>query len=169
MFNLSTSNETKTKLLSTLKEKNMTMSPEQPVCTTVLYQHAVDEGKETVFWIPTPIGDGIGEDKWNKSMRDSFDSDTYTNPYLARNSAVTYHGLEHIQRAGLQKHSKHGVFHTLGTEQRTGGRIAITSRVSHSDSCDKLSKFLSKECNRDKFNQIIDPYDEETVKYSVKW
>lgn len=93
------------------------MTPSQPVVTTVLYQKPEDDsGKETCFWIPTGH-----DDDWNKSFlsKNNF-SDTYENMYLGRNQVCTTHGMVHIQKAGIQSHSKHGVFHSLGTDSRKG-------------------------------------------------
>ena len=36
--------------VSNLPNKNLTMAPLQPVCTTILYQRLDDSGKETVYW-----------------------------------------------------------------------------------------------------------------------
>ena len=77
---------------SDLYAKNITMTPYQPVCTTVFYQEVEDSGKETCLWIPT----------------DNYDNNTYENPYKARNALETTHGMCHVQRAGLQAKAKVG-------------------------------------------------------------
>ena len=105
-----------------IEGKNVTMTDEQPVCTTVLYQQKADAGKETVYWIPN------GK-KYDKS---------YDNNYLALCNLETRHGTEHVQCSGLQSISKHAVLHTANTRQRTGARVNITSRVSHLDAAERV-------------------------------
>ena len=38
---------------------------------------------------------------------------------------------QHVQRAGLQRHAQHGIFHApLNEESRRGYRVAITARIT---------------------------------------
>ena len=92
-----------------LKGKNAPLLPEQPVVTTVLYENIQeDSGKECVFWKPifnfTPRSSS-STDSDNTSKRNE-------GLYLAARACPTQHGQMHIQRAGLQKDTLHGIFHT---------------------------------------------------------
>ena len=113
---------------SDLLAKDVTMVPEQAVCTTVLYeQPEKDSGKESVHWISKTSSDL--SNRWKN---------TFSNPYQSLCALRTYHMSEHVQTAGLQSISKHAVLHTLpqtstGGYSRQGKRIAITSRISYDD------------------------------------
>ena len=95
-----------------LPAKNAPLVPNQPVVTTVLYA-APDEdgGKELVLWRPSLNFDVAG-------------------PFSAARALQTPHGCAHIQRAGLQRQTKHGVFHAPGTAARESWRVALTARVT---------------------------------------
>ena len=126
------------------------MVPNQPVVTTIIYQTEEDTGKETLFVIKKD------------------DKITYQNPYKARNCLVTKsNGFVHVQSATLQSKSKHGVFHTLKKEERYGGRIAITSRVSHVDAGKKIMKRLKCQVEDEPpiYKQIIDIEGTVTIKW----
>ena len=119
-----------------LLAKDVTMVPQQPVATTVLYEKpgtegdVVDDGKDSVFWIPKPLA---GASRHNGQSRFG---GTYDNEYCAFMSLQTSHGGEHIQAAGQQQIAKHGVFPTLPIgradkfKPREGARVAVTARIS---------------------------------------
>ena len=139
-----------------LKGKNASLLPKQPVVTTVLYENIQeDSGKECVFWKPilnfTPrANDKINNNvsSKNKMIQSSSSTDSNTiskrneDLYLAARACPTKHGQVHIQRAGLQKDTLHGIFHTplcKNEEEiesctgrggpRTGYRVAITGKL----------------------------------------
>ena len=64
---------------------------------------------------------------------------------------------------------QHGVFHTLGTSIRKGGRIAITSRVSLIDAHERVREFMKTEKGRSAYREVIDPLDVTVDKYTVEW
>jgi hypothetical protein len=115
-----------------LKAKNAPLVNQQPVVTTVFYEKPnSDSGKEIVMWKPilnfSPVGDkstGAGE-------------------YLGARCVRTLHGMVHVQRAGLQKSSLHGIFHMPhSTDERQGYRVAITARITKPNAEETLSEFL---------------------------
>ena len=97
-----------------LKPKNAPLVPCQPVVTTVLYaQPTIDQEKEVVLWRP----------RLNWEPREG--------PFTAVRALTTPHGMVHIQRAGLQKGTKHGVFHAPRRPKRQSFRVALTARITH--------------------------------------
>mmetsp|Transcript_10791 Transcript_10791/g.25757 ORF Transcript_10791/g.25757 Transcript_10791/m.25757 type:complete len:126 (-) Transcript_10791:1620-1997(-) len=70
----------------------------------------------------------------------------YEKLYLAARALVTTHGMMHVQRAGLQKHAQHGIFHTPQSAVRTGYRTAITARITHrgTAAAESLQPFLEQ-------------------------
>ncbi|KAL7492622.1 hypothetical protein ACHAWT_003291 [Skeletonema menzelii] len=138
--------------IASLKPKNEPMIRNQPVVTTVYYQRPeVDNGKELVLWKPLlnfkPKGDSL---------------------YLAARGIRTTHGMIHIQRAGLQGHAQHGIFHTplfskdekddddepiVSSDPRRGYRVAITARITYPDSEKRLEPFIKNS----HYQKIIGP------------
>jgi len=140
--------------IASLKPKNEPMIRNQPVVTTVYYQKpSVDDGKELVLWKPLlnfkPKGDSL---------------------YLAARGIRTTHGMIHVQRAGLQGHAQHGIFHTplfskneeeddeedeniVSSDPRRGYRVAITARITHPDSEKRLDPFIKNS----HYQKIIGP------------
>ena len=128
------------------------MIEKQPVVTTVYYQRPeVDNGKELVLWKPLlnfrPKGDSL---------------------YLAARGIRTTHGMIHVQRAGLQGHAQHGIFHTpifedeqdddddepiVSSDPRQGYRVAITARITYPDSEKRLEPFIKNS----HYQKIIGP------------
>ena len=113
--------------------KNVTMTPHQPVVTTVLYQRPADAGKEAVYFLPSST-----VPRRARPSRYNWNARSYEEPYVARLAVATDNGTVHVQRSGLQEVAKHGVFHVPGQARRTGARVAITSRVSHADCLQRL-------------------------------
>lgn len=96
-----------------LGAKNAPLVPWQPVVTTVLYgDPARDSGKEVLLFRPAL--------NWEASH----------GAFTAARALRTPHGTAHIQRAGLQRSAKHGVFHAPGTPPRESWRVALTGRVA---------------------------------------
>ena len=94
-----------------LRAKNAPLVPYQPVVTTVLYEAPhTDSGKEVVLWKPC----------LNWEAKDGI--------FTAARALQTSQGTVHVQRAGLQRQTKHGVFHMPGRGAREGWRVAITAR-----------------------------------------
>ena len=90
-----------------LKQKDVTMAPRQPVCTSVLYEKSADgHGTEGIYQVPTQYKLGKPASTYINSFQD---------PYNAHGKVVTYDGTEHVQRAGIQEVSKHAVLHVPGT------------------------------------------------------
>ena len=106
--------------------KNAPLISHQPVVTTVLYEDAAaDSGKEVVLWRPIlnwEAGDGA---------------------FTAARALQTPHGVAHIQRAGLQRGTKHGVFHGPGREERVGWRVALTARITKPDAQALVDKWAA--------------------------
>jgi hypothetical protein len=109
-----------------LKAKNAPLVPYQPVVTTIVYERpGVDSSKEMVVWKPSQNWD------WDP------------NPLSGSARAiVTPHGCAHIQRAGLQRATKHGVFHNPFTPAREGWRVALTARVAKVDAAELLDEHI---------------------------
>lgn len=137
--------------IASLKPKNEPMIRNQPVVTTVYYQlPEIDNGKELVLWKPLlnfkPKGDSL---------------------YLAARGIRTTHGMIHVQRAGLQGHTQHGIFHTplfskdeedddepiVSSDPRRGYRVAITARITYPDSEKRLEPFIKNS----HYQKIIGP------------
>ncbi len=132
----------------------------QPVVTTVYYEKPeLDNGKELVLWKPM-----LNFKPRNDSL------------YMAARGVQTTHGMVHVQRAGLQSHAQHGIFHTPifqdGDDSkplsnpRKGYRVAITARITYPDSDKLLKPYLEN----DHYSFVIGPdgnktlrLDEETV------
>jgi len=114
-----------------LKAKNAPLIPNQPVVTTVFYEKPeCDSGKEIVMFKPilnfSPIGD----------------KSTGTGEYLGARAIPTYHGMVHVQRAGLQKYAVHGIFHAPNTTERQGYRVAITARITKPNADESLHEYM---------------------------
>mmetsp|Transcript_19284 Transcript_19284/g.30175 ORF Transcript_19284/g.30175 Transcript_19284/m.30175 type:complete len:573 (-) Transcript_19284:348-2066(-) len=137
--------------IASLQPKNEPMIRNQPVVTTVYYQlPEIDNGKELVLWKPLlnfkPKGDSL---------------------YLAARGIRTIHGMIHVQRAGLQGHAQHGIFHTpifskdekddnepiVSSDPRRGYRVAITARITYPDSEKRLEPFIKNS----HYQKIIGP------------
>jgi hypothetical protein len=110
-----------------LKPKNVPLVPRQPVVTTVFYeQPEVDSEKEAVLWKPVLNFAVSGE-------------------YEAARAVRTSHGMIHVQRSGLQKISKHGIFHApQNEEERQGYRVAITGRIAKPDAMEIIQDYIQK-------------------------
>ena len=107
-----------------LLAKNAPLTPYQPVVTTVLYEKpSADSAKEVVLWKPAL----------------NWDHDTPTF-FRAARGIETCHGMAHIQRAGLQLGTKHGVFHSSAEEHgvRTGWRVALSARITRPDAVERV-------------------------------
>lgn len=121
--------------------KNAPLLPRQPVVTTVFYESPTqDSGKEVVLWRPThnfsAIVPTVTEGKEGFTRADD--------SYHAARALVTTHGMVHVQRAGLQDASVHGIFHTPGeTAPRHGYRVAVTARITKADREDCLQPHLA--------------------------
>ena len=114
--------------IPSLEAKNAPLVPKQPVVTTVFYELPdEDGGKESVLWRPCL--------NWD-ARNDSF---------CAARALVTTHGMAHVQRAGLQRTAKHGVFHSPLTEERRGYRVALTGRITHADAAERVAELAAKE------------------------
>ena len=85
--------------------------------------------------------------------------------YAAARGLQTTHGMVHVQRAGLQSHAQHGVFHTPvfeneGSEpERKGYRVAITARITHSNSDKLLKPYLEN----DHYSVVLGPDGNKTL------
>ena len=142
--------------IASLKAKNEPMIPHQPVVTTVYYQKPhVDNGKELVLWKPllnfNPKGDSL---------------------YLAARGIQTTHGMVHVQKAGLQRHAQHGIFHTpifsndgegdrdiASSDPRQGYRVAITARITYPDSEQRLGPYIKKS----HYQRVIGPNGQSSL------
>ena len=110
-----------------LAAKNAPLVPQQPVVTTVIYDDPQsDSGKEVLLFRPA----------LNWEPRDG--------PFTAARALYTPHGTAHIQRAGLQRSSKHGVFHAPGTPPRESWRVALTGRVAKPDAAELVEHWVAK-------------------------
>jgi hypothetical protein len=161
-----------------LEGKNAPLIPKQPVVTTVLNEKPMhDSGKECVFWKPllnfTPRVSKTASKQQPAGEECSFTDDDQQQSsaalYLAARALPTVHGQVHVQRAGLQKVARHGIFHTpttgnndkgeytAGTSEnghqqhqqqngpRTGYRVAITARITHANATERIRLFLQGE------------------------
>lgn len=138
--------------IANLKAKNAPLVGKQPVVTTVYYEKPdEDNGKELVLWKPL------------LNFTPRFKDDSL---YNAARGCQTYHGMVHVQRAGLQSHAQHGIFHTPvfedGKEQptadpRKGYRVAITARITYPDSDKMLEPYLNTYC------RTIGPQGDKTL------
>lgn len=114
-----------------LKAKNTPLVPYQPVVTTVLYECPdQDASKEMVVWRPLL--------NWESGA--SFEGPLAT----SARAITTPHGCVHIQRSGIQRTTKHGVFHSPGAPAREGWRVALTARVAHPDAADRVNVFVQE-------------------------
>lgn len=138
------------------------MVPKQPVATTVLYEKLVDDGKDSVFWIPKPLQANFTKD--SDGVKRFYG--TFKNEYKAFMSLKTCHGGEHIQATGQQQIAKHGVFPTLPSglaenfKPREGARIAITARISRENAREGVQRFLDKGA----YKEVID-----TPPIAIEW
>ena len=125
--------------------KSAPLLDEQPVATTVFYERPdFDDGKEVVNWKPASNFDGI-QAKGGTAHDQEERGTRKNNYYLSARTVRTYHGMVHIQRAGLQKEALHGIFHAPGDEdERKGYRVAITARVAYPDAEERIAPFIEK-------------------------
>ncbi|KAL7528877.1 hypothetical protein ACHAXR_002683 [Thalassiosira sp. AJA248-18] len=137
--------------IASLKAKNAALVARQPVVTTVYYEKpCCDNGKELVLWKPI----------LNFNPRDS------CSPYMAARGIQTTHGMVHVQRAGLQSHAQHGIFHTPifadgepSADARKGYRVAITARITFPDSDKLLEPYLEN----DYYSFVLGPGGNKTL------
>lgn len=139
--------------IAALKAKNAPLLPRQPVVTTVYYEKPQqDEGKEMVLWKPL----------MNFKPKDD-------SLYMAARGIVTSHGMVHVQKAGLQSKTQHGIFRSpVGHSQdcgneidpRMGYRVAITARITYDDSEERLQPFLKS----NHYNVVIGPEGNKTLR-----
>ena len=133
-----------------VKAKAAPLVPRQPVATTVFYERPdLDDEKEVVNWRPIDNWTGVSaKSRTTHHPTEAGDGERGTinnNYYLAARSVRTTHGMIHIQRAGLQAKTKHGIFHAPGDEdERKGYRVAITARVAWPDAEERLAPFIEK-------------------------
>lgn len=107
--------------------KNAPLVPQQPVVTSVIYGDPTsDSGKEVLLFRPVL--------NW----------DATDGPFTAARALRTPHGTAHIQRAGLQRSAKHGVFHAPGTPPRESWRVALTGRVAKPNAADLVEQWAAK-------------------------
>lgn len=121
----------------------------QPVATTVFYERPdLDDGKEVVNWKPAINWTSVQAKSGKISAAEVGQEERGTrnnNYYLSPRTVRTFHGMIHIQRAGLQKDALHGIFHAPGDEdERKGYRVAITARVAWPDAEERLAPFIEK-------------------------
>ena len=111
----------------------------QPVVTTVYYEKPeMDNGKELVLWKPM----------MNFKPRDD-------SLYAAARGVQTFHGMVHVQKAGLQSKAQHGIFHAPvfaegessqpRVEDRQGYRVAITARITFEDSESRIQPYVEND------------------------
>jgi hypothetical protein len=123
-----------------VKGKNVPLVPRQPVVTTVLYERPdKDNEKEIVLWRPIL--------NWSPRST-SNNKDINVGLYQAARALPTIDGTIHVQRAGLQRVAKHGIFHTPtnkngADDKRMGYRLAITARIAHQDADELIRPFLA--------------------------
>lgn len=160
--------------IGSLHAKNEPMVGHQPVVTTVYYQKpSVDNGKELVLWKPLF--------NFKPRNRDSL--------YNAARGIQTYHGMIHVQKAGLQGHAQHGIFHTpiftqeqhhdsfndedddddddnespaVISDPREGYRLAITARITYPNSEKRLDPFVKN----GHYQKLIGPDGFSTLRLS---
>lgn len=95
--------------------------------TTVIYgDPAADSGKEVLLFRPVL--------NWQASE----------GAFTAARALRTPHGTVHIQRAGLQRVAKHGVFHAPSTPPREAWRVALTGRVAKPDAAALVEEWAAK-------------------------
>ena len=102
--------------------------------------------------------------------RSGGNSDDYArneNLYLAARALPTQHGQVHVQRAGLQSVAQHGIFHTPTAkapdgEGRTGWRVAITARICHANSKERVGRY------RDLYQGVLGPEGNLTMPRSPR-
>ena len=75
----------------------------------------------------------------------NWDGDTRTF-FRAARGLVTTQGTVHVQRAGLQRGTKHGIFHSPSTPKREGWRVAISARITRADAVARVDGFCSSGC-----------------------
>jgi len=139
-------------MIDLLKAKNAPLVSRQLVVTTVYYEKLEDDnGKELVLWKPI----------LNFNPRDD-------SLYMAARGIQTLHGMVHVQRAGLQSYTQHGVFHTPIFEDgdiepvsdaRRGYRVAITARITFPDSDKRLEPYLEN----DHYSSVLGPDGNKTI------
>lgn len=125
----------------------------QPVVTTVYYEKPDDDdGKELVLWKPLM--------NFYPRNNDSL--------YMAARAVQTTHGMVHVQRAGLQSSTQHGIFHTPifesgSTEhvscERRGYRVAITARIAYPDADKLLMPYL----DNGHYSAVLGPNGNKTL------
>ena len=62
--------------------------------------------------------------------------------FTAARALATPHGMAHVQRCGLQRATKHGVFHYPRRERREGWRVALTARITKPDAAGRVANFV---------------------------
>jgi hypothetical protein len=76
---------------------NADITSQEPVVTTVYYEKPdKDNGKELVLW----------------KLLLSFNPQNNDSLYMAARAIQMTHGMIHVQQAGLQNSTQHGIFHT---------------------------------------------------------
>ena len=97
----------------------------------------MDNGKELVLWKPM----------MNFKPRDD-------SLYAAARGVQTFHGMVHVQKAGLQSKAQHGIFHAPvfvegesqpRVEDRQGYRVAITARITFEDSESRIQPYVEND------------------------
>ena len=73
---------------------------------------------------------------WRPALNWNGGGDVFT----AARALCTPHGIAHVQRAGMQRNTKHGVFHLPGTDARVGYRVALTARITRPDAMERVEK-----------------------------
>ena len=83
--------------------------------------------------------------------RNALNWDCRGGTYCAARGLRTTHGVVHVQRAGLQATTKHGVFHSLGAPPRSGYRVALTARITFPDAAARVERFVEQKAYRAHF------------------
>lgn len=133
-----------------IRAKNAPLVPRQPVVTSVFYELPdLDDKKELVNWRPMLNWSPSAQQQKKLGVEVNEDDDgrgTAANSfYLAARCVRTTHGMIHVQRAGLQARTKHGIFHCPNTEERKGYRVAITARIAWPNAEEHLAPYIASD------------------------